>query len=119
MTEPEIKIAKSFQEKEAKNIQDLNSDITALREDFSKLSSSVRELIQAQANATTKRMVGAVDDARHKLAEEMAVARDQLETHLGSVTADLESTIERSPLIAVLVGAAVGFLLGLVSRPHK
>jgi ElaB/YqjD/DUF883 family membrane-anchored ribosome-binding protein len=49
----------------------------------------------------------------------MAGARDQFESHLGSVTADLESTIERSPLLAVLVGAAVGFLLGIVSRPHK
>lgn len=119
MSEPEIKIAKSFQDKEAKNIQDLNTDISALREDFMKLSGSVRDLIQAQANVTTKRMVGAVDEARHKFAEEMAGARDQLESHLGSVTADLESTIERSPLLAVLVGAAVGFLLGLVSRPHK
>ncbi len=49
----------------------------------------------------------------------MAGARDQLEGHLGTVTADLESTIERSPLLAVMIGAAVGFVIGLVSRPHK
>ncbi len=100
-------------------VQDLTADIATLREDLVKLSTSVRDLVQAQAASTTKRMVGAVDDARARLTEEMAGARDQFVSHLGSVTADLESTIERSPLLAVLVGAAVGFLLGIVSRPHK
>ncbi|MGO9134438.1 MAG: YqjD family protein [Methylovirgula sp.] len=102
-----------------KTVQDLAADLAALREDLMKLTGSVRDLVQTQATTTTKRVVGVVDDARHKLADEMADAKDHLESHLGSMTADLESTIERSPLMAVLVGAAVGFLLGLVSRPHK
>ncbi len=100
-------------------LQDLAADLAALREDFSKLSSSVRELLQTQASSTTRRMIDAVDDARQKLADEMVGAKDHLETRLGMVSADLESTIERSPLLAVLVGAAVGFVVGLVSRPHK
>lgn len=104
---------------EDKAIHELASDLAALREDFLKLSTSVRDLVQSQANSTSRRVAGVVDDARQKLADEMAGARDHLESHLGSMTADLESTIERSPLMAVLVGAAVGFLLGLVSRPHK
>jgi ElaB/YqjD/DUF883 family membrane-anchored ribosome-binding protein len=119
MNNPELKITNPDLKESKAAAQDLATDIATLREDFLKLSSSVRELVQAQAATTTKRMVGAVDDARHRLTEEMAGARDQFESHLGSVTADLESTIERSPLLAVLVGAAVGFLLGLVSRPHK
>lgn len=100
-------------------LQDLTTDLAALREDFLKLSTSVRDLVQSQAAHTTRRMAGVVDDARQKLSDEVSGARDHFENHLGSMTADLESTIERSPLMAVLVGAAVGFLLGLVSRPHR
>jgi ElaB/YqjD/DUF883 family membrane-anchored ribosome-binding protein len=112
MTDPENKEGKA-------TAQDMAADLAALREDFLKLSASVRELVQSQASSTTRRMIGVVDDARQKLADEMAGAKDQLESHLGTVSADLESTIERSPLLAVLVGAIVGFLIGLVSRPHK
>jgi ElaB/YqjD/DUF883 family membrane-anchored ribosome-binding protein len=104
---------------EGKALQDLSSDLAALREDFLKLSTSVRDLVQTQATSTSRRVAGVVDDARQRLSDEMSDARDHLESHLGSMTADLESTIERSPLLAVLVGAAVGFLLGIVSRPHK
>jgi uncharacterized protein YicC (UPF0701 family) len=46
-------------------VQDLATDIATLREDLVKLSTSVRDLVQAQAASTTKRMVGAVDDAGH------------------------------------------------------
>lgn len=111
MTDPETKVSKSA--------VDLTSDLTALREDFMKLSASVRDLVQAQAASTTKRMAGAVGDARHKFNDEMSTAKDQLENHLGTLTADLESTIERSPLLAVFVGAAIGFVIGLASRTHK
>jgi ElaB/YqjD/DUF883 family membrane-anchored ribosome-binding protein len=105
--------------KDAKSVDDLAVDLAALREDFAKLTGSGRELVQTQAASTTKRMIGVVDDARQKLTDEMAGAKDHLESHLGTVTADLESTIERSPLLAVLAGAAVGFMIGLVSRPHR
>lgn len=114
MADPE-----TTESKESKAVQDLAADLAALREDFLKLSASMREFLQTQATSTTRRMIDAVDDARHKLADEMVDAKDHLESHLGTVSADLENTIERSPLLAVLVGAAVGFVIGLVSRPHK
>lgn len=107
MTNPEIK--------ESKAIQDLATDLAALREDFSKLSSSMRDVFQTQATSTTRRVLGAVDDSRQKLSDEISVAKDQF----GTMTAEIEKTIERSPLAAVLVGAAVGFVIGLVSRSHK
>lgn len=101
--------------KEGKTLQDLAADLGALREDFSKLSHSLRELFQEQATATTCRVLGAVDDSRHKLNDEIATAKD----NLGLMTAEIENTIERNPLVAVLIGAVVGFAIGLVSRPHK
>lgn len=107
MTTPELK--------EGKTLQDLAADLGALREDFSKLSSSLRELLQAQASSTTRRVLGAVDDSRQKLTDEMASAKD----HLGTMTAEIERTIERSPLVAVLIGAVVGFVIGLASRSQK
>src|SRR5690348_5318877 len=78
MTDPETKTQKS--------LTDLTADLTALREDFMKLSTSVRDLVQTQATSTTKRVAGAVGDARHKLSNEMASAKDQLEGHLGAMT---------------------------------
>jgi ElaB/YqjD/DUF883 family membrane-anchored ribosome-binding protein len=114
MTHPDIK-----EIKDSKPAQDLAADLSALRDDFAKLSGAVRELLQARATSTTRRVVGVVDDARQKLSDEMGDAKDHLESHLGTLTADVETTIERNPLLAVLVGAAIGFVIGLVSRPHK
>lgn len=105
--------------KENHVLHDLAADLAALREDFSKLSASMRDLLQNQASATGRRMYEAVDEARQKLTDEMAGAKDHLETRLGTVSADLETTIQRNPLVAVVIGAAVGYVIGLVSRPHK
>ena len=101
--------------KENKALQDLAADLSALREDFSKLSSSMRDVLQMQASSTTRRVLGAVDDSRQKLNDEMSIAKDQF----AAMTAEIEKTIERSPLVAVLIGAAVGFVIGLVSRSQK
>lgn len=98
-----------------KTLQDLTDDLAALREDFAKLSSSIRDVLQGQASATTQRMADAVDDARQKLAGEVAGAK----SHLDTMTTDLEHSIERNPLAAIMIGAAVGFLIGLMSRPQK
>lgn len=114
MTETETKEAK-----EGKSLQNLAADFAALRDDFAKLSGSVRELLQTQASSTTHHVIDAVDDARRTLTDEMAGAKDRLETRLSTVTTDLESAIEHNPLVAVMIGAAVGFVVGLVSRPHK
>jgi ElaB/YqjD/DUF883 family membrane-anchored ribosome-binding protein len=95
--------------------RNLTADLAALREDISKLSASVLELVQNQAATAKQQVLGAVDEARQKFSTETADAKDRL----GALTADLESTIERSPLAAVFAGAIAGFLIGILVRPHK
>lgn len=95
--------------------RDLAEDLKALRDDISKLSASVLELVQNQATTAKQQMWGAVDGARQKFSDQTADAKDRL----GAITNDLENTIERSPFTAVFAGAIAGFLIGILVRPHK
>jgi len=94
---------------------DLTADLAALRDDISKLSASVLELVQQQASTTKSQVLGAVDSARHKLADQSADAKDRL----GALTSDLETTIERNPFTAIFAGAIAGFLIGILVRPSR
>lgn len=100
---------------EEKASVDLTADLAALRDDISKLSASVLELVQQQAQSAKSQVLGAVDGARQKFAEQSADARDRL----GALTSDLESTIERNPYTAIVAGAIAGFLLGILVRPAR
>jgi ElaB/YqjD/DUF883 family membrane-anchored ribosome-binding protein len=96
-------------------VADLTSDLAALRDDISKLSTSVLELVQQQAQTAKSQVLGAVDGARQKFADQSADARDRL----GDLTSDLETTIERNPYTAIVAGALAGFLLGILVRPSR
>lgn len=94
---------------------DLTADLTALRDDISKLSASVLELVQHQAQTAKSQVFDAVDGARQKFVDQSADARDRL----GALTSDLEATIERNPYTAIVAGALAGFLLGILVRPSR
>ena len=94
---------------------DLTADLAALRDDISKLSASVLELVQQQAQTAKSQVWGAVDGARQKFADQSADAKDRL----GALTSDLETTIERNPYTAIVAGALAGFLLGILVRPTR
>ncbi len=67
------------------------ADFTALRDDISKLSASVSELVRgAVANES---VLGAVDSARQKLSDGASEAKDRV---MGA-SSDLEATIKRNP----------------------
>ncbi len=103
---------KSIEEKAS---ADLTGDLAALRDDISKLSASVLELVQHQATTAKSQVLGAVDDARQKFADQSADAKDRL----GALTSDLETTIERNPFTAIFAGAIAGFLIGILVRPTR
>jgi ElaB/YqjD/DUF883 family membrane-anchored ribosome-binding protein len=94
---------------------DLAEDLTALRDDISRLSASVLELVQQQAATTKSQVFDAVDGARQRFADQSAEAKDRL----GALTNDLESTIERNPFTAIFAGALAGFLIGILVRPTR
>ncbi|WP_245270603.1 hypothetical protein [Beijerinckia mobilis] len=106
--------------------QDLSADLMVLRNDIAKLSSSVAELVRAQASATSDTVFSAVDHARHKFTESAHDAKakfsssaSQAQEQVSSLSSDLEATIERNPVVAVLVAALAGLLVGLISRPRS
>jgi len=101
--------------KEVPGVEDFVADFAALREDVAKLSASELELIQAQAASTKEQVLGSVDDARQRILDEAAQAK----SHIRSVSAELENSIERNPLLALFAGAVAGFVIGLMSRPRK
>lgn len=91
---------------------DLAADLTALREDIAKISTSLIDLLHQKA---TTGVLDAVDGARQRFSDKAAEAQ----TKVSSMSADVEATIERNPLAAVVIAALAGFLIGLLTRPHK
>ena len=78
--------------------EDFTADLAALRDDVAKLSSSVSDFIRSQTAATTKTVADAVDNARQKISDTASKAQDRV----AGASTDLEATIERNPLVAVL-----------------
>ena len=115
----------------------ISADLAALRNDVAKLSSSVADLLKAQATQASAAMRGAMGDARDRLASTTAGAKDKLGGHAAdakgrimdkaadaqdrfmAATADLESTIERNPLMAVFIALFIGLLMGTLSRSRR
>lgn len=91
---------------------DLTDDLATLREDIAKISASLVELLPQKA---TNKVFAAVDGARQKISDKATEAQDKV----GAISADLESTIERNPLVAVFLAAFAGFVIGMLSRPRK
>jgi ElaB/YqjD/DUF883 family membrane-anchored ribosome-binding protein len=91
---------------------DLTADLAALRNDIAKISASLMELVQEKAKSG---VFNAVDGARQKLSDTAADAHEKV----GNLGDDVEATIERNPLVAVLLAALAGFIVGMMSRPRK
>lgn len=95
--------------------QDFAADFAALRDDMAKLTMSVSELVREQASTATNTVMDAVDDTRQKLSDRAAEAQDRLR----GAGLDIEATIERNPLVAVLTALSVGLLIGMMSGTRK
>jgi ElaB/YqjD/DUF883 family membrane-anchored ribosome-binding protein len=101
--------------------QDFAADLAALRDDVAKLSSSLSEFIRPQTATTTNTVVDAVDNARQKISDTASKAQDRI----AGASTDLETTIERNPLVAVLIAMVAGIFVGMVagigllSRGHE
>jgi ElaB/YqjD/DUF883 family membrane-anchored ribosome-binding protein len=98
--------------KAAEAATEFSTDIAALRADIAKISATVMELVREK---TTNRVLDAVGDARQTISDKATEAQDKV----NSMSAELEATIERNPLVAVFLAALAGFIVGTLSRPHK
>jgi ElaB/YqjD/DUF883 family membrane-anchored ribosome-binding protein len=94
---------------------DISADLANLRSDVAKLSASVAELLRQQTTQTQDRVRGAVDSAREHIAHSAADAKESVR----SASAELEASIERNPLTAVIIAVMCGLVLGMMGRGHR
>jgi ElaB/YqjD/DUF883 family membrane-anchored ribosome-binding protein len=95
--------------------EDFATDLAALRDDVTKLTSSMSEFIRSQTAATKNTAFDAVDNARQKISDTAGKAQDRV----AGASADLGKTIEQNPLMAVLIALMAGVLVGMLSRTGK
>ncbi|SFK18116.1 DUF883 family protein [Methylocapsa palsarum] len=93
-------------------IQEVPGDLASLRDEIAKLTITVTDLVSKQAAETTDTVMGTVGNARRKLSDTTEDAQDRI----NGIGAELESTIERNPLVAVTIAFSFGLFMGMLSR---
>ena len=95
--------------------QDFAENFAALRDDVARLTTSVTELVRSQASTTTGTVMEAVKGAGQKLSDSTTEAQNQLR----GIGSDIEATIERNPLAAVLTAHSAGLIIGMVTGARR
>ena len=88
--------------------QDFAADFASLRDDITRLTSSVSELARVQASATSGTVMDTVDDARQKLSDSAAEAQNRLR----GAGSDIAAMIERDFFEHIQLSWFVGLLPG-------
>ena len=102
-------------EKVEAHVDDISADLANLRADVAKLTATVTELLKHQASHAQDRVMGAVGSAREQIASSAADAQQKVR----SASAELESSIERNPLAAVVIAMLCGWVLGRMGRDNR
>jgi ElaB/YqjD/DUF883 family membrane-anchored ribosome-binding protein len=94
---------------------ELATDLATLRTDIARLSDTILGLMRGGADAAGAAVRGAVGDARRPLSQAASGAQDSA----FGAAANLERRIERNPRTAVLIAAAIGIALGMMSKSRR
>ena len=86
-------------------------DFSALRDEITKLSQTVGDLVQKQASTTRDQVMGVMGAAGENLSQSATAAQEQL----SSIEADVGVRIRKNPWSAVAIAALVGLLIGKMS----
>jgi hypothetical protein len=78
-------------------------------------TTSVSELMRAQASMTKGAVMDTVKDVGDKFSDSATDAQNRLR----GIGSDIEATIERNPLAAVLTALSAGLLIGMVSGARR
>ena len=95
--------------------QDINEQLTALKDDVAKLTHTLSDLVKAQAGEAVAQMKHAAGDAVAAGSEMAARASQTVRTS----SAEIEAYVERNPWTAVLIAGGIGMMLGLMNRSSK
>jgi ElaB/YqjD/DUF883 family membrane-anchored ribosome-binding protein len=91
---------------------DVAENLAALRNDVARLAETMSELVQHQTQAAGHRVSEAVGDAKDKISSTAAVAQNRVR----AAGCEIEASIERNPLTAVLIAFGIGMSLGVMRR---
>jgi ElaB/YqjD/DUF883 family membrane-anchored ribosome-binding protein len=91
---------------------DVAADLAAIRQDVARLAETIGKVLQHQTRAAGVGVSEAVGDAKDKVADTAAGAREITRAASG----EIEASIERNPLTAVLIAFGVGMWLGMIGR---
>ena len=92
--------------------EDMTADLAALRQDVARLSESISALLQSQAKGAAQHVSDTVDDAKARFASTAADVTSRVHAAGG----EIEASIARNPLTAMLIAFSVGMAVGMVSR---
>jgi ElaB/YqjD/DUF883 family membrane-anchored ribosome-binding protein len=92
--------------------EDTTAHLAAIRQDIAQLSESIKGLLQGPAPGVAQQVSDAVDDAKAKLSSTAA----DVKSRVSAVGGEIEASIERNPLTAVIISFGVGVALGIMSR---
>ena len=94
------------------NSEDLAAEIEQLRKDLASLTETLKAIGLEKADS-------AKDEIRGRAAEFAAAGRRQVESLSGSaseIEAEMARSVREKPLQSLAIAAAVGLVLGLISR---
>ena len=92
--------------------EDTAAHLAAIRQDIAQLSESINGLLQGPAPGVAQQVSDAVSDAKAKFSTTAA----DVKSRVNAAGGEIEASIERHPLAAVLISFGVGMALGLMSR---
>ena len=92
--------------------KDMNEQINALRAEIANLTTTVSDIVKAQATNAASHVKAAANDA----AATGARVASQASQTVRNSGAELESYIERNPWNAILIAGGIGLVLGMFSR---
>ena len=93
-------------------VEDTTAHLAALRQDIARLSESVGALLQNPAPGAAQQVSNAVDGAK---ATFFSTAAD-VKSRVNSAGGEIEASIERNPLTAIMISFGVGMALGMMTR---
>ena len=92
--------------------EDAMAYLAALRQDIARLSESVSALLQNPAPGVAQHVSDAVEDAKAKFSSTAA----DVKSRMNGAGGEIEASIERHPLTAMLISFGVGMALGVMTR---
>lgn len=102
------------------------ADLAALREDVARLTETMTALAQNQAGHASAALSESMEKAREVLAEATETltrtGRDlasEASGRLKSMGTEVGASIERNPLTAVMIAAALGLVIGMLGRDRR